>query len=226
MPIQLPAVGSAGTPVSTSTGALLGKDEFLKMLVTQLRFQDPLKPLEGTEFASQLAQFSSVEQLSNINESLSASLDANYLLAQSIGNSLAAGMIGKDVRASGNSFHVSNSGDDIRLGYTLDAAAESVTVSIYRGGTLVKTIDSPAAAMGDNALTLDDLETGDYTFSVEAKSADGTAIGASTYLYGRITGVRFKPEGAAFLVDGSEIPFSMILEILDASNTTITTRGL
>jgi flagellar basal-body rod modification protein FlgD len=216
MASQIPAVNqSSASALAGASGGILGKDDFLKMLVTQLKYQDPLKPLDGTDFATQLAQFSSVEQLTNINDNLSQSLDANYLLAQSIGNSLAAGMIGKDVRATGNGFHVTGSSDEVRIGYTLSGAATDVSVDIYRNGTLVKTIKGSGES-GDNALTVSGLDGGDYTFKVTAKDGD-TALSASTYLYGTITGVRFNTNGAAFLVDGSEIPFSQILEILNPS---------
>ncbi|MGA9120044.1 MAG: flagellar hook capping FlgD N-terminal domain-containing protein, partial [Bacteroidota bacterium] len=91
------------SPVQTATASnQLGKDDFLKLLVTQLQNQDPLNPLQGTEFVAQLAQFSSLEQLTNINSSLEQNIQSNQLMTQSIGNSLAATLVGKDVRASSN----------------------------------------------------------------------------------------------------------------------------
>lgn len=58
----------------------LGKNEFLNLLVTQLKYQDPLNPMQSTDFSAQLAQFSSLEQLTNMNSTLSgiqSSLAAN-----------------------------------------------------------------------------------------------------------------------------------------------------
>ena len=92
-------------PPASSNDSVLGKDDFLKLLVTQLSYQDPLNPLEASDFSAQLAQFSSVEQLFNIEETLRASLDANYLLATSINNTMAATVIGKEVRAVGDSIY-------------------------------------------------------------------------------------------------------------------------
>ena len=58
--------GTANAVATTSSKNVIGKDEFLKMLIAQLKNQDPLNPLDGTAFTAQLAQFSSLEQLQNI----------------------------------------------------------------------------------------------------------------------------------------------------------------
>ncbi|CAM2895022.1 flagellar hook capping FlgD N-terminal domain-containing protein [Paenibacillus sediminis] len=66
----------------------LGQDEFLKLLVTQMQYQDPLSPMDNTQYIAQLAQFSSLEQLTKISSQITA-------LGQDLGN--ASGLIGKEV---------------------------------------------------------------------------------------------------------------------------------
>lgn len=61
------ATNSSTTATSNSSG--LGKDDFLKLLVTQMQYQDPLQPMDNTEFVAQMAQFSSLEQMENLNTS-------------------------------------------------------------------------------------------------------------------------------------------------------------
>ncbi|TYP77651.1 flagellar hook assembly protein FlgD [Paenibacillus methanolicus] len=76
---------ASGVTGKTNT---LGKDEFLKILVTQLKNQDPMQPMQDTDFIAQMAQFSSVEQLMNMSENMGK-------LSQNLG--LASSMIGKNV---------------------------------------------------------------------------------------------------------------------------------
>lgn len=221
MAITTNTVGAPNFPKSTSTQGTLGKDDFLKLLVTQLRYQDPMNPMQGTEFAAQLAQFSSVEQLSNINTTLNQSLDANHLLTQSITNSLATTMIGKDVRATGDSVQYSGTGDR-KLGYTLATAADAVTVKVFDStGGLVRTMKMSGLNSGDNTFTWDgkddngaSLAAGKYSFTVEASDAKGLTVKADLYTYGTVSAVRFKSDGTVFVVDGLEIPLANILEIM------------
>ena len=101
-------VTSTGTSAAKSTDtsglagkAVLGKDDFLRILVTQLRNQDPLNPMEGTEFATQLAQFSSVEQLIQMGEAMAASTAATTELKLTAQTTLGASMVGRDVLLEG-----------------------------------------------------------------------------------------------------------------------------
>ena len=68
----------------------IGKDGFLKLLITQLQNQDPLDPMKNEEFAAQLAQFSSLEQMQNLNQSFNQMMDLNKV-------SSTASLIGKEV---------------------------------------------------------------------------------------------------------------------------------
>jgi len=90
------ASGSASVSGAAATKTL-GKDEFLRLFVTQLRAQNPLNPMDGSGFTAQMAQFSSLEQLTNMN----SKMDALVLYQTSLQNTLTADLIGKQVAIDG-----------------------------------------------------------------------------------------------------------------------------
>jgi len=222
MSAAIEGIGPTTFPASTTTGkSIMGQDDFLKLMVTQLQNQDPLNPMDATQFASQLAQFTSVEQLSNINTTLQSSISASQLLNQSISNALATTVIGKQVRASGSTVAYDGSGA-VKLGYTLPSAASSAEVKILdQYGTVVRTIKGTGITAGDDDVSWDGMTdagtqagAGQYTVQVTAADAKGGALTATPYFYGSVTGVRFKSSGTVFVVDGQEIALSDILEVL------------
>lgn len=89
------ATNSASQTSAAETASSLGKDEFFKMLIAQLKNQDPLNPQDGAEFSAQLAQFSSLEQLTNLNKTLEAQ-GASY---SALMNLQSVSMVGKEVEA-------------------------------------------------------------------------------------------------------------------------------
>ncbi len=222
MSTNVSAIQSPTTTPSTGPTNQLGKDDFLRLLVTQLQNQDPMNPLQGTEFVSQLAQFSSLEQMTNINSTLTQNLQASQMMTQSIGNSLAATLVGKDVRASTNALQYGGT-SSMALGYSLDTAANAVDVKIYNGsGALVRTINGLSVDSGNHGFTWDgtndagqQLGGGKYTFTVEAKDSSGNAVSATPYIVGTVSSIRFRSDGTYFVVDGTEVPISDVLEIMN-----------
>jgi flagellar basal-body rod modification protein FlgD len=186
---------STSASSSSATGAM-GKNDFLTLLTTQLKYQDPLNPQDSSQFASQLAQFTSLEQLTNINsniEGLSSTLESGQTNTEYV---QALAILGKNVSSSGNTLAV-NSGTASGGSFTLSAASKSTSVGIYNSsGTLIRTLSLGALSSGANALSWDGKDSsgtkvadGSYSFKVSAMNSSGSAIKVTTGVTGTATGV-------------------------------------
>ena len=91
--MQVTATGSGSG--NYELNKTLGKDDFLKLLVTQLRYQDPMQPVDDKEFIAQLAQFSSLEQIKNLNSTMEQFITINLIEGQL---SRAAALVGQEVQ--------------------------------------------------------------------------------------------------------------------------------
>lgn len=206
----------------TAAKSELDKDAFLSLLVAQLQNQNPLEPMDNTEYIAQLAQFSSLEQMNNMNDLITQSIDANYLLTQSINNTMAANYIGKEVKLSGDSIKASGQ-DSYTLGYNLPSEAKSVTIEIYdKSGNLVRTIEGVSTEKGDNTIEWDmknsngkTVSEGEYTYKVKAKSTSGSDITTSQFLVGTVSSVKYTENGTKFVMNGVEYDLSDVIEIFE-----------
>lgn len=194
----------------------LGKDSFLQLLVTQMQYQDPLDPMKNEDFVAQMAQFSSLEQLMNLNDTMGQIA----LLDSSINNSQAVNLIGKTITVLGSSLNVTG-GAVSGASYTLADEASDVTVSVYdENGTLVRSFTAPGKTAGNHDLTFDGkdddgnvLADGTYTFSISAKNSDGDALDVASFSTIKVDGLTFE-DGIAYLLCGnSRYKMSDIYEV-------------
>jgi flagellar hook assembly protein FlgD len=170
--------------------------------------------------SGQAAQFSSLEQLSNINTNLEDSIGVNQILTQAISNTMGASLIGKEVRATASSFTYGGEGS-VRLGYTLPQNAKSAVVKVFdQNNKLVRTI-AGGTSKGDQEVTWRNKDAeggtsmaGTYRFTVEAVDEKGGTLTTTQFVYGTVTSIRFKSSGAVFVIDGLEVPLASILEIM------------
>jgi flagellar basal-body rod modification protein FlgD len=208
--------GQTGTATQTSSTKTVGKDEFMKLLLAQLKNQDPLKPMDGTDFAAQLAQFSSLEQLKNLN----TTLETQSVNQMTLGYAQSVNMIGKEaVSNSGNT--VTANGQTTELNYSLANDAKSVTISILdKSGKLVKSWDESAKSAGMNHTTWDSsgVEKGDYTYQIAATDSSGATVAAETMATGIVTAVHFRNNQILVTLNGREVPLSDIVKIKTPEN--------
>ena len=223
----LSALTGSGTTTTSATGTTatntMGKDAFLKLLITQLQNQDPLNPTDSTQFTAQLAQFSSLEQLSNINENLSTLKTSQ----EAMNNAQAVSYIGKDIVSKGNTLSL-KSGQPVACEFNLAKAAASVTVSIYdASGAFVRDIAATGLKAGEQTLTWDGKDRngniaadGAYTFEVQAQGSGKETIDATTYSQGTVTGVSFQ-DGTTYLSLGSgKVALSDVVQITQTTAST------
>jgi len=205
------------TPDSKTEKASMDKDAFLKLLVAQLSHQDPLKPQEGTEFITQLSQFSVVEQ--SIAQSQKLDMIASQITGLS--SNEAAALVGKNVtiKGSGLAFDgLTATGGSIQL----DANAARVTVRIQDDkGNTIRTLELGAKNQGAVPVTWDGKDEngqpaprGTYKLEATAATADGRSVSVSQKVSGTVNKVSFEkgyPE--VHLDSGVTAPISDLVSV-------------
>jgi flagellar basal-body rod modification protein FlgD len=194
----------------------LGKDDFLKLLTTQLQQQDPTKPMDNTAFVAQLAQFSSLEQMNNVNDTLTKLLTSQGTSLQTT----AASMVGKTAVYDTDLVSLTE-GKDAIVSANLSQAAANVNVVIQdSNGATVRILNLGACASGTNRFTWDgkddagdQLPAGNYTSQVLATDINGNSISLTQYGSARITGITFESGALKFLAGGSSLQLSEITEL-------------
>ena len=206
---------------SVSESPVLGKDDFLHLLITQLQNQDPLNPADSTEFTAQLAQFSSLEQLSNVNDNLVQLQN----LETSTNNSQAVSLLGKEITANGNYLKLAN-GKPTDCEFRLDREADKVVVNIYdHTNEFVKAFEGAKLPSGQHSLTWDGTDQkgnpandGNYTFEIMAVDANGKTVNATAFFNGTVDTVTFE-NNTPFLVSGNQkIALGDVIQVAKHNN--------
>lgn len=176
--------------------------EFLTLLTTQLQNQDPLSPMDSTEFTNQLVLFTQAEQMINTNEKL----DSLVALGVSDGLSSAQNYVGQDISYISSEFYFDGTTQDLR--YSLPSNAASATMRIYNeNGALVYEEDVSTSA-GAHSVTWNGqlngggiADDGTYEIEIDALDANDESIEATTVVTGPVSGVESQ-NGAIYLIVG------------------------
>lgn len=217
-------VGSITSPATANSQAAkdavtFGKDfdNFLTLLTSQLKYQDPLSPMDSTQFTTQLVQFTSVEQQIKQNKNL----ESMMAMQQTMQLASAANYIGKSVEAGGKS--VVLNGGEASISYRLDSAAKEVSIAIKNSaGEVVRTLTG-SPNTGLQTVTWDGrtdggtrLADGTYSFVVTPKDIRDQVMAVKTGYTGKITGFDVADDGGIILRAGSaRIPIGDLTSVTE-----------
>jgi flagellar basal-body rod modification protein FlgD len=211
---------TASDAKSSASVKILGKDDFLNMLIAQLQHQDPLNPADSTEFTAQLAQFSSLEQLSNIHDSL----ENMEQFQASLTNSQAVSYIGKEITAAGSGLHLRD-GQTAACHFELEANAAMTAVSIYDAtGGFVNSFESGPLGPGRQSVIWDgtdfngnQMPAGAYSFEIQAVDASNENVTVRPLMSAMVTGVSFKDKTAYLMTELQTVALDDVVDVLGAS---------
>lgn len=213
------ATTTANTASTSSTAKnTLSQDSFLKLLVAQLKNQDPTSASsqDPNQMIQQLTGFSSLEQATQSNTLLQGLQSQSQALFQA----QAASMVGKSVKVDGSGFYLKSG--QATMGLNLSATA-NVTVTITdANGNVVATLPKGEMGAGDNTLTWNGKDAsgntmpdGDYKVSIKATSASGAAVPYTSSLNMKVDSVVFNTDGSISLVsNGHTFDLSNVLQVL------------
>lgn len=194
------------TAVKTVGKKTLDRSDFMTLFITQMQHQDPLEPMDSTEMASQLAQFSNMEATMKMSDNMEKLLE--YQTSQN--NLQLLTLIGKEVQGAGNTMGVVD-GKVSTTQYTLADAADTCRVEVYdSAGRMADTINLGYTASGIHDFSWDAktpsgtvVPDGQYTYKIKAVNAQGQEVDVDYRTTGRVTGVNFSGGKAQVSVDKS-----------------------
>ena len=182
----------------------LGKDAFLQLLVTQLKNQNPLSPQDNGAFVAQLAQFSSLEGINTLNDSVN-NISSNFSSSQAL---QASSLVGRSIITQTDKALVDTS-KSMTGSVAVTAATGNVSIKITdKDGNVVRTLDMGAQSAGSSDFIWDGKNdkgevapAGTYTFAASAKSDKGDAVALATSLPATVTSVTLSKTGGEMLLN-------------------------
>ncbi|MBF0528834.1 MAG: flagellar hook assembly protein FlgD [Deltaproteobacteria bacterium] len=215
------ALSQSNTTTATQGTKSLGKDDFLKLLMAQVQYQDPLKPIDNTQMTAQLAQFSSLEQLQNLNTQFTTL--GTFMQGQS--SYAALNLVGKTVKAQCKSLSLT-SGVSTGGSFSLDQAATVTATITDSTGTVVKTINLGALSAGDHSVAWDGTTAsggkapdGVYTVDLTAKGANGKDVNCTQTVQGQVTAINYSSSGMTLTVNGMKVNLVDVEEVTQGPTT-------
>lgn len=197
----------------------LDKDAFMKLMLAQMKNQDPTNPLKSHEMAAQLAQFSSLEQLQNVNDNLGDLKTAQkptetYQSLNFIGKAV-MGDASKVTRLKGDKQH--------EFSFSLPDDVQKATVQVKdENGEVVRKIELRDLKKGENSWTWNGQNeaghvqaTGEYRFVIDAKNQFDKKVDVKTDFEGIISGVNYTAEGPVLLIGNQSIKLKNVKQIID-----------
>ncbi|WP_147819194.1 flagellar hook assembly protein FlgD [Salidesulfovibrio onnuriiensis] len=199
------------------------QESFLTLLVAQLTHQDPMNPMEDTDMTSQLAEFSSLEQLTSINtgiENLGSAQERTDMLT-------AVSFIGKSVRASG--YNISKEGTTVsKIFYGTGEALGAVKINVYDSdGAIVRTVEQGSKEPGNYEFEWDGrnakgelVADGTYSVGILGEDTNGKPVMIRTEMSGEVSGI-VQENGQSFLrlKDGRYVSFANVTEVVNTGST-------
>lgn len=199
----------------------MDKDAFFKLMMAQLKNQDPTNPLKNHEMAAQLAQFSTLEQMSNVNTTLKEMKAGNKPIEQF----QALNLIGKKI--SGDSSKLTRNDVDKQHDFIfkLPQDAKSTEIKLMNAkGETIREFKFNELKAGENKIswngeTADGRKApaGQYFFQTEATAANGQKIQVKTDFDGIVSGMSFSPEGPVLQVGKQTVRLKDIRQFSDPS---------
>ncbi|CAO4175964.1 flagellar hook assembly protein FlgD [Methylorubrum populi] len=214
------SITSTGTGSTTDTKSIAGNfTQFLTLLTTQLKNQNPLDPLDTNQFTQQLVQFAGVEQQLKTN----ASLDTILTNSKASAASSASGLIGRTVVADG----VTTDLTDGKASWTLTperAAAKAIITIKGKDGTVVATKSTTLKA-GAQSFDWDGTSTsglsaadGRYTITVDALDATGAKVAVDTKVSGTVDGVDLSGSEPTLTIGTARVPVSSVKTLMTSGS--------
>lgn len=208
--------GTTGAVTTAKKADTLGQADFMRLMTEQLANQDPLKPLSNSEFVAQLAQFSTVQGISDLNTTVNgftASLTGDQVLkgASLVGHSVVVPSESLALPASGNA-----------TGLVMSPGAGKVTFEITdASGVVVDTVEVEATAKGETAFAWDGVKAngerapeGRYSIKATHTASDGTATALNTYVDATVDSVTIGSDGLYLNLPGlGTAPLDYVLRI-------------
>jgi flagellar basal-body rod modification protein FlgD len=201
----------------------LSKLDFLSLLTTQLKYQDPLNPQSDTQMAAQLAQYSALETMQDIKTAITDQTEAFASVvttiqssALSTTNAASVSLIGKTVRLQQTSLDYE--GDTVDFTVHLGNNTSAIVKLLDSSGNTVKTFDatdkdsSNSVTLSWDGSTDEEKNAADGTYTIQIENED-TDTSLYSYVEGTVNGVLYTANGPVVKVDGEEISIANILEV-------------